>query len=108
MKRLCDHCHLEFDEKVLIKTQIAGKEKYFCCKGCEGVYRLLQDQGLGDFYSKLGSNTLEPIQEEIDNNLAYFDSPAFFEHYVEKRGKACEISLVLEKIHCIACVWLHE
>ena len=108
MKRLCDHCHLEFDEQVLIKTQIAGKEKYFCCKGCEGVYRLLQDQGLGDFYSKLGSNTLEPIQEDNDNNLAYFDSPAFFEHYVEKRGKTCEISLVLEKIHCIACVWLNE
>ena len=69
---------------------------------------MLQDQGLGDFYSKLGSNTLEPIQEDNGNNLAYFDSPAFFEHYVEKKGKTCEISLVLEKIHCIACVWLNE
>lgn len=63
MKHICDHCHLEFDEEVLIKTNINSEEKYFCCKGCEGIYKLLNSKGLEDFYSKLGGNTLEPAKK---------------------------------------------
>ncbi|TLD83883.1 cadmium-translocating P-type ATPase [Helicobacter sp. MIT 11-5569] len=109
MKRLCDHCHLEFDEKALIHSAINGEKKYFCCKGCEGVYKLLNSEGLGDFYSKLGNNTLEPAQEILESeSLESFDSTPFFEHFVTQKESLCEVSLILEKIHCIACVWLNE
>lgn len=109
MKHLCDHCHLEFDEKVLLKTKIGKEEKYFCCKGCEGVYKLLNSEGLEDFYSKLGNNTLEPATQILENeSLDSFDSAPFFERYVSVKENLCEISLILEKIHCIACVWLNE
>ena len=107
MKRKCDHCQLEFDESVLIKAKIKENEKYFCCRGCEGVYRLLCSQGLEDFYDKLGDNTLEPINTKEDSLIA-FDSKPFFEKYVRQKGESCEISLIIEKIHCIACVWLNE
>ncbi|WP_299548134.1 heavy metal translocating P-type ATPase [uncultured Helicobacter sp.] len=109
MKHICDHCHLEFDEKVLIHSTINGEKKYFCCKGCEGVYKLLNSEGLGDFYSKLGNNTLEPAQEILEfESLESFDSVPFFEHFVTQKESLCEVSLILEKIHCIACVWLNE
>lgn len=108
MQRICDHCHLEFSEKVLLKTSINGEDKYFCCKGCEGVYRLLNAQGLEDFYQKLGNQTLEPIKENAQTSLESFDSPVFFARYVRQKGENCEIALILEKIHCIACVWLNE
>ncbi len=109
MKHICDHCHLEFDEAVLIKTTIKGVERYFCCKGCEGVYSLLNSTGLEDFYSKLGNNTLEPANEALQNeSLESFDSLPFFERYVHTKDNLCEISLILERIHCIACVWLNE
>ena len=109
MKRVCDHCHLEFDEKVLLKSKIGNAEKYFCCKGCEGVYKLLNSEGLEDFYNKLGNNTLEPAKEILKNeSLDSFDSVPFFERYVSVKEDLCEISLILERIHCIACVWLNE
>lgn len=109
MKHICDHCHLEFDEKVLIKTKIGKEEKYFCCKGCEGVYKLLNSDGLEDFYNKLGNNTLEPATQTLENeSLESFDSAPFFERYVSVKEDLCEISLILERIHCIACVWLNE
>lgn len=104
----CSHCHLEFDEKALLKTTINGKVVYFCCRGCEGVYKLLCAQGLEDFYGKLGANTLEPV-ELLEESLESFDSASFFEHYVrEKNNGICEFALILERIHCIACVWLNE
>lgn len=109
MKHICNHCHLEFDEKVLIKTKIGKEGKYFCCKGCEGVYKLLNSKGLEDFYNKLGNNTLEPTTQILENeSLDSFDSTPFFERYVSIKEDLCEISLILEKIHCIACVWLNE
>ena len=109
MKRVCDHCHLEFDEKVLLKSKIGNAEKYFCCKGCESVYKLLNSEGLEDFYNKLGNNTLEPAKEISKNeSLDSFDSAPFFERYVSVKEDLCEISLILERIHCIACVWLNE
>lgn len=109
MKHICDHCHLEFDEKVLLKTKIGKEEKYFCCKGCEGVYKLLNSEGLEDFYNKLGNNTLEPATQTLENkSLESFDSAPFFERYVSVKEDLCEISLILERIHCVACVWLNE
>lgn len=109
MKHICDHCHLEFDDKVLLKTKIGKEEKYFCCKGCEGVYKLLNSEGLEDFYNKLGNNTLEPATQTLENeSLESFDSAPFFKHYVSVKEDLCEISLILERIHCVACVWLNE
>jgi len=64
----CDHCHLEYDEKVLMENN----GKYFCCKGCEGIYHLLKDEGLDSFYSKMGENTIEPpkkLNDDIDYRI---------------------------------------
>lgn len=103
----CSHCHLEFDVKALSKVYINEREEYFCCKGCEGVYRLLHAEGLEDFYGKLGENTLKPVGE-YKEGLESFDSVPFFERYVRQKDGYCELALVLERIHCIACVWLNE
>ncbi|MDA3966767.1 heavy metal translocating P-type ATPase [Helicobacter sp. WB40] len=105
--RKCDHCHLEFDDDSLHIANINGKDKYFCCNGCEGVYRLLDSEDLGGFYDKLGSNTLSPVSKNT-SSLNQYDTEAFIEKYVSKDGDKCSISLVLEKIHCVACIWLNE
>ncbi|CAM2781786.1 heavy metal translocating P-type ATPase [Helicobacter burdigaliensis] len=108
MLKKCDHCHLEFDTSSLIKTQIKGEDRYFCCKGCEGVYKLLLDEGLEDFYAKLGKGTLSPVENHLNESLEYFDSEAFLEKYIQEKDGFCEVALILEKIHCVACVWLNE
>lgn len=107
-KVTCSHCKLEFDESVMIKKEINGKECYFCCKGCEGVYELLNSKNLESFYERLGNNKLEPVQVELDD-LERFDAPGFYKKYVKTTKEGFkEINLIIEGIHCSACVWLNE
>ncbi|WP_200763484.1 heavy metal translocating P-type ATPase [Nitrosophilus alvini] len=106
----CDHCHLEFDEKVMIEDDLGGEKRYFCCKGCQGVYHLLKEEGLDTFYDKLGDNKLEPAVAATEkDDLEKFDLDGFEKKYVKKSKEGLnEINLIIEGIHCAACVWLNE
>ncbi len=104
----CTHCHLKFDESVMIIEKSQEKTLYFCCKGCEGVYHLLQDEGLDTFYEKLGKQTLHPATQS-DDDLSRFDLEGFKNKYIKTNSDGLsEISLIIEGIHCSACVWLNE
>ncbi len=103
----CTHCHLEFEKEVLIAEVIGDEEKYFCCKGCQGVYHLLNEEGLGDFYERVGSTKLDPASE-VAADLSKYDHDGFAKKYIKERDGLCEISLIIEGIHCSACVWLNE
>lgn len=65
----CAHCRLDFDERQMFER---GGE-HFCCTGCAAVFELLHDKGLGEFYNKLGKNTLEPVnfRGEFGVNLGF-------------------------------------
>ena len=99
----CDHCHLEYDESVLIQDN----GKYFCCKGCQGIYHLLQDEGLDNFYEKMGENTIEP-PKTTQESTEKFDLDGFKDKYVKQKDGFSEVSLIIDGIHCSACVWLNE
>jgi len=100
----CDHCHLEFSDSVMIHDE----EYRFCCNGCRGIFHLLKDEGLESFYSKMGDTTLAPPTQQFEAS-SNFDTPAFYERFVtfDKEGLS-QVSLVIEGIHCAACVWLNE
>ncbi len=107
MKVPCSHCHLEFDEEVMIQEGTEENKLHFCCKGCQGIYHLLNSEGLDSFYAKLGDTKLAPPKENlIDSRI--FDSESFYERYVKQEGENCKVALILEGIHCAACVWLNE
>ncbi len=106
-KVVCDHCRLEFDEKVMIKDEADGKVIYFCCKGCQGIYHLLRSEGLDSFYEKVGKNKLEP-PKKLNDDLHKFDLEGFQNKYITEKDDFCEINLIIEGIHCSACVWLNE
>jgi Cu+-exporting ATPase len=81
---------------------------YFCCNGCQGVYHLLQDDGLDSFYEKVGNSKLAPPLES-DDNIQNFDLESFQQRYVKRTSEGfSKIDLVIEGIHCAACVWLNE
>jgi len=108
-KVACTHCHLEFDESVMIIKEQDGKKLYFCCKGCEGVYTLLNSKGLDTFYEQLGNNKLEPANIASNDDLERFDTEGFRKKYIKTtKDGFSEINLIIEGIHCSACVWLNE
>ena len=81
---------------------------YFCCKGCQGVYHLLNSEGLGTFYDKLGDTKLQPATQE-STDLEKFDLEGFQNKYITTdEDGLCTINLIIEGIHCSACVWLNE
>ena len=93
----CSHCRLDFDEKQMLEKD----GHFFCCTGCEVVFELVQSKGLGDFYERLGKNSLEPVN--FKQNLGVFDS------FVRPTNEGfSEIHLVIDGIFCAACVWLNE
>jgi len=99
----CDHCHLEYEESLLIQDN----GKYFCCKGCQGIYHLLKDEGLDNFYEKMGENTIEP-PKTLNDDIEKFDLDGFKQKYVKQKDGFNEVSLIIDGIHCSACVWLNE
>jgi len=104
----CTHCNLEFDDSVMIKEKQNGKELNFCCKGCQGVYHLLESEGLDTFYDKLGDTQLQPATPYHDD-LHKFDLEGFKNKYIKENEEGLyEINLIIEGIHCSACVWLNE
>jgi len=107
MQVSCSHCGLEFDESVMI-TEPDNEELYFCCNGCQGVYHLLKDDGLDSFYEKKGNNTLsQPLA--IDKDSSNFDKESFFQRYVKTTHEGFNrVDLIIEGIHCAACIWLNE
>ena len=108
-KRRCDHCHLEYNASVLLPDTTFETPKFFCCKGCQGVYHLLKDEGLDTFYVKMGDETtLEPPKVNLDDT-SRFDLDGFISKYVKTNKEGLnEIALIIEGIHCSACVWLNE
>ena len=93
----CSHCRLDFDKKQMLEKD----GHFFCCTGCEAVFELVQSKGLGDFYERLGKNSLEPVN--FKQNLGVFDS------FVRPTNDGfSEIHLVIDGIFCAACVWLNE
>lgn len=104
----CTHCNLTFSQDVMIKEKEGDKDLFFCCKGCQGVYHLLNDQGLDSFYDKLGTTTLQPATQD-ESNLEKFDLEGFKNKYITTDEQGLnKIHLIIEGIHCSACVWLNE
>jgi len=103
-KIACSHCHLEFSEDVMIQED----EHFFCCNGCQGVFHLLSDEGLDSFYDKVGSTKLSPPTQQYEDS-SNFNAAAFYDKFVKENSDGfSEASLIIEGIHCSACVWLNE
>ena len=100
----CSHCHLEFNQDVMIEDD----GHFFCCNGCQGVYHLLSDEGLDGFYQKAGDVKLTPPTQQYEDS-SNFNAPAFYERFVKTdQDGFSKVSLIIEGIHCSACVWLNE
>ena len=103
-KIACSHCHLEFTKEVMIEDN----NHYFCCNGCQGVYHLLSDEGLDSFYDKAGDIKLSPPTQQYEDS-SNFNAPAFYDKFVKVNSEGFEeVDLIIEGIHCSACVWLNE
>ncbi|HYN39904.1 MAG TPA: heavy metal translocating P-type ATPase metal-binding domain-containing protein, partial [Rhodospirillales bacterium] len=82
----------------------AGTTTAFCCTGCEAAYALVRGLGLEAYYRR---RSLDPEQRPLRPD----DEPAALDFAAWQRDEgdgAAAISLLVEGLHCAACVWLIE
>ncbi len=106
----CFHCGLPLpEEKLQFTTTIENTERKFCCFGCQSVCSAIYDAGLEGFYQRTPEGELLSPPPEPPRDLELYDLKEVQEEFVsnideEKRS----IHLLVEGIHCAACVWLIE
>lgn len=103
---LCDHCDLPVPAGLVNQ----GAEHQFCCSGCETVFNVLHGAGLDGYYG-IRDAVAKENQPAASSNQNYeeLDDPAFQSACVTNLpGGECETELLLEGMHCAACVWLIE
>jgi Cu2+-exporting ATPase len=71
---------------------------------CEAIY----NAGLEGFYQRTPDDILLAPPPELPKELALFDLDEVQEEFVDDLGESRDINLLVEGIHCAACVWLIE
>ncbi|MBK9152200.1 MAG: heavy metal translocating P-type ATPase metal-binding domain-containing protein [Saprospiraceae bacterium] len=102
-KLKCTHCGDECPEEHPI---IDGR--HFCCNGCEVVYSLLTENGMGAYYN-FEENPGISRRSALRKNFDFLDAPDVVEKLlVFREGRIAKIILKLPQIHCSSCIWLLE
>jgi len=102
----CDHCKLPVPAGLIE----VDAQHQFCCNGCKSVWNVLHSAGLNEYYHI--RDAVDPrAQRAASNNSSYeeLDDPAFQSVCVDNLpGGQAQADLLLEGMHCAACVWLIE
>lgn len=93
MKSFCLHCGLENK----------NTNEKFCCNGCATAYAIINNLGLQNYYHNRlldkDAPALKP-EENYQIDINQFINP--------KENNSYSIDLMVEGLHCAACVWLIE
>jgi Cu2+-exporting ATPase len=104
----CFHCSLPVPEGTDCKAEIEGRTRDFCCLGCRAVCEAIYDAGLQGFYQRTPDGQLLAPPPPAPQDAALFDLDDVQAEFVSEMGQEREIYLLVEGIHCAACVWLIE
>ena len=100
----CDHCALPIPPGALIEDEFCGERRQFCCRGCQGAFRIIHGAGLGAFYQRrqgLQGTLPEGVyQQQYDEG--------YLARFLTQAPTGAELSFILEGIRCASCVWLNE
>ncbi len=104
----CFHCGLPIEETAKQHAVIQGAQYSFCCSGCALVCETIHESGLSGFYDKLKTSEALAPPPETDRDIDQFDLEDVQADFVTCKGELSEATLLVEGIHCAACVWLIE
>ncbi|MEP7183604.1 MAG: heavy metal translocating P-type ATPase [Betaproteobacteria bacterium] len=106
----CYHCGSPNPEPQRWRATLHGAPRSFCCGGCLAVAQTIDAAGLDAFYDRRTAAAGRPGPETAhgDEWTAWDDAAAQVGLVRDADGGRREISLLLEGLHCGACVWLTE
>ena len=89
-------------------AKIADENHEFCCFGCQTVCETIHSAGLQSFYLKTPEGEHLAPPPSLSSELASYDLDEVQSDYVDRLDDIRSIHLLVEGIHCAACVWLIE
>lgn len=110
----CAHCGLPVPSSML--AEHAAQSTPFCCTGCQAAYEVIRGCGLERYYAlrdqaqaanSTGGSTLRASDRRFDE----YDDETFQALYARPASAETNlrrIELLLQGVHCSACVWLLE
>lgn len=103
---LCTHCALPVPSGLIEQ----GEHEQFCCAGCKSVYRIVHHSGLDRYYELRRQLDRQPqAARTTGERYDEMDDPHYHGIYVRPiETGGVETELILEGVHCPACVWLVE
>jgi Cu2+-exporting ATPase len=104
----CFHCGLPAPEGVAVVGEIAGHDQRFCCPGCRAVCHAIHAAGLEGFYDRTPADQPLAPPPVPTEDPAIFDLADVQAEFVRQQDDLLEAELLVEGIHCAACVWLIE
>lgn len=108
----CFHCGLPIPPGFEYSSEIKGEKRLFCCAGCMSVCKTIFDAGLEGFYRRTPEGILlsppDELSNALPNDLLHYDIDEVQSDFVPELGDIREINLLVDGIHCAACVWLIE
>jgi Cu2+-exporting ATPase len=109
---VCFHCALPVLEPGRHVASVLGAAREFCCAGCEAVARTIVAGGFERYYET--RNPPRPgdgaalLPQDLPP-LEIYDDPEAQRQFVAAPDAARhEVSLILDRIRCAACLWLSE
>lgn len=102
----CTHCTLPVPSGLVRED----RDDQFCCNACETAHRVINQCGLDRFYDIARSDPRGVARAQSSGrDYSEFNDEAFTGSFVtldhEHRARA---TLLLQNVHCAACVWLLE
>ena len=91
-----------------VSARVEETERPFCCTGCKSVCEAIYAAGMQGFYQRTPDGEIFGPPPELPRELAIYDLDEVQEEFVDQLGETREINLLVEGIHCAACVWLIE
>ncbi|WP_084003013.1 heavy metal translocating P-type ATPase [Methylophaga muralis] len=104
----CFHCGLPIKHQGEFVALIQSTSHQFCCHGCKMACQTIYAAGLQSFYNKTPEGESLAPPPDTANDFHAYDIDEIQADYVDSLDEKRTIHLLIEGIHCAACVWLIE
>ena len=104
----CFHCGLPIADDAHYHELLDGEQRNFCCFACQSVCVAIYDAGLQGYYQRTPQGTLLAPPPTPPRDIEMYDLDEVQQDFVNCQGDIRDTHLLVEGIHCAACVWLIE
>lgn len=104
----CFHCGQGIAADAEFHSMLAGEQRDFCCFACQSVCNAIYDAGMENYYKRTPQGVLLGPPPTPPRDIEIYDLDEVQQDYTNCQGSLRDIHLLIEGIHCAACIWLIE